>query len=211
MSDKRADEHLQSILRLAFVAEFRDADTSHHLRRISLMTRLLASRLGSSEAQAEIMELASPMHDIGKVGIPDTILLKPGALSPEERQIMQQHTVLGARLLQGGDTPVLRVAEIICQTHHERWNGSGYPDGLAGQAIPLEGRIMGLVDVYDALVTRRVYKPAMPHREAIATLQGERGGHFDPAVVDAFLAIEQPILEVYAEYGDEDEEEGWVV
>ncbi|MCC7491933.1 MAG: HD domain-containing protein [Fimbriimonadaceae bacterium] len=202
------DQQLEIILRLAFVAEFRDDDTSRHLRRLSLLAELLGSRLGLAPAELAALVQATPLHDIGKVGIPDEILLKPGALTAEERETMQQHTILGARMLSGSGSPVLQTGEQICLTHHERWDGLGYPAGLSGEAIPLCGRIVALIDVWDALVTRRVYKPAVPAAAARTTLANEAGRHFDPAVVAAFLDLEAAIAAVYAEWGEDDE--GWL-
>ncbi len=211
MSERPVDEHLETILRLAFVAEFRDSDTNGHLLRVSELSRLLAEQLGWPAEQAARLAKAAPMHDIGKVAIPDQILLKPGALTHEEREVMQQHTSLGARLLLGSDSPVLTMGEEICRTHHEHWDGHGYPEGLAGDAIPMCGRIVALVDVYDALVTRRVYKPAMSPDEAVETLREAAGAHFDPLVVQAFFDLQDAVARVYEELGDSEDDEQWVV
>lgn len=209
MPELPTDEHLETILSLAFVAEFRDADTSGHLRRISRLARAVAARLGLPDPEVERIALAAPLHDIGKVAIPDEILLKPGALTAEERIVMQNHTVVGARLLADATTPVLQLGCQVCASHHERWDGRGYPDGLAGEAIPLVGRIVAVVDVYDALVTRRVYKPAQAPEEARATMASESGSHFDPACLQAFFAAEDEVAAIYAELGDDEEQ--WVI
>lgn len=208
MSKSERDPHLESILRLAFVAEFRDPDTQHHLRRIGLLAELLALELGWSADEAIALRRAAPMHDIGTVAIPDAILLKPGRLTAEEREVMQQHTILGSRMLLESETPELQLGEVICRTHHERWDGSGYPHGLAGEDIPLEGRIVGVVDVYDALVNRRVYKPALSHDEAQSILKSESGRHFDPAVVTALFNRLDDFLRIYATLRED--EDRWV-
>lgn len=208
MSQPERDPHLETILRLAFVAEFRDPDSSYHLRRIGQLAALLAAQLGWPEPEVGALRRAAPMHDIGVVAIPDAILLKPGRLTAEERETMQQHTLFGARLLADGDTPELTLGEVVCRTHHERWDGTGYPEGLSGEAIPQAGRIVALVDVYDALVNKRVYKAALTHEEAQAILRTEQGRHFDPAVVEAFFTRLDDVLAIYSEY--EEASETWV-
>ncbi|NWG75267.1 MAG: HD domain-containing protein [Rubrivivax sp.] len=209
ISEPAVDQELETILKMAFVAEFRDPDSANHLLRVSRVSRLLGEELGLDSQTVRLLELAAPMHDIGKVSIPDNILLKPAALTADERVTMQPHTVVGARLLADADSPVLRLGEQIARTHHERWDGTGYPNGLSGEQIPLAGRIVGLADVYDALVTRRVYKAAVSPERAAQILYEDRGKHFDPDVVDAFFAIEDEIRRVYDEL---DEDEGqWLI
>jgi putative two-component system response regulator len=149
---------------------------------------------------------AASMHDIGKVSIPDHILLKPGKLSPDEWKIMQQHTTVGAQMLSGSDSPYLKMGQVIAETHHERWDGSGYPAGLMGSAIPIEGRIVNIVDQYDALRTRRPYKKPFTHDDAMTILRDgddrTRPSHFDPEIRDAFLRCEARMEEIYREIAD---------
>jgi putative two-component system response regulator len=185
------------IFALAKLAESRDTDTGEHLERISAYCRLLAEQLRASDpsltdAWIVNLQLASSLHDIGKVGMPDRVLLKPGKLTPEERAVIEQHPMIGARALDailarnGGDE-LLRMARNIAASHHERWDGRGYPGGLRGDDIPLEARIVSVADVYDALTSARVYKPALGHDQAVAILVEGRGSQFDPRVIDALL------------------------
>lgn len=209
MTEERVDQELEAVLKLSFVAEFRDPDSAEHLSRISRVSRLLAETMGLPDDQVRCLELAASMHDIGKCSIPDEILLKPAALTPDERVTMQAHTVVGARLLADASSPVLRMAEVIARCHHERWDGTGYPNGLAGTKIPLVARIVGLADVYDALVTRRVYKAAVAPERAAEILRQDSGRHFDPDVVEAFFAVEDEISGIYEQH---DEDEGdWLI
>jgi len=172
---------------LARTAEYRDDETGQHTQRVGRMARDIALSLGLSRHEAELIEQATPLHDIGKIGIADDVLLKPGRFTPEEFEQMKRHTLIGARILGTSLFPVLRVAGEIALTHHEKWNGSGYPRGLSGEEIPLPGRIVALADFYDALTHERPYKKAWSHEEAIEEIRAQRGIHFDPAVVDAFL------------------------
>jgi HD-GYP domain-containing protein (c-di-GMP phosphodiesterase class II) len=180
---------LEVLHRLGHAAESRDGETGEHIRRIGALAERLGLALGLPPADAELLGHASALHDVGKVGIPDRILLKPGRLDPEEWAVMQTHTTLGADILAGSDAPLVRLAEEIARTHHERWDGTGYPVGLAGEAIPLAGRIVAVVDVFDALRSARPYKPAWTFADSLAELERGRASHFDPAVLDAFLAI----------------------
>jgi CHASE2 domain-containing sensor protein len=180
---------LEVIQRLAAATESRDQETGMHLERISRMCERMGLAMGMTPTEAETLRNASLLHDVGKIGVPDAILLQPGALSPEDRELMRRHTTVGAELLSGSDSPVMRMAEEIARTHHERWDGKGYPAGLAGEAIPLSGRICAVCDVFDALLSDRPYKEPWPVPEALDQLRSERGKHFDPAVVDTFLAI----------------------
>ncbi|MBI5831014.1 MAG: HD domain-containing protein [Armatimonadetes bacterium] len=211
MSTAPRDQQLETIIRLSFVAEFRDSDTGNHLQRVSLLAKLLAEELGLAAAEATLIAMATPMHDIGKVAIPDDILLKPGRLTPDERRVMQDHTVIGMRLLAGSEAELLKTACRITRGHHEHWDGRGYPDGIGGEDIPIEARIVALVDVYDALVTKRIYKPAASHEEAAEILRSASGSQFDPAVVDAFFRVEDRVLAIMSEYGEDDEDDGWTV
>jgi response regulator RpfG family c-di-GMP phosphodiesterase len=185
------------VLRLATAAEFRDQETGAHVRRIGrLSTRLAAATDANRQLQSD-MALAAAMHDIGKIGIPDEILLKPGPLTPEERSVMQTHTTIGARILEGSEAPVLELAQEIALAHHERWDGTGYPNKLTAEDIPLSARIVAVVDCYDALVTSRVYRAALSRNEALMWLVSHRGTHFDRDVLDAFLEIESEMREYY--------------
>jgi CHASE2 domain-containing sensor protein len=181
--------HLELIERLAYAVESRDAETGEHTHRIAVLCRRLARHIGLPEHEADRLMHASIAHDIGKIGIPDSILLKQGPLEPAEREQMQAHTVIGGRLLAGSDNPLVQTAHEIALTHHERWDGTGYPAGLAGEDIPLSGRICAVVDVYDALLSRRRYKAAWGLDDVLAELRRGRGTHFDPRLVDAFLEL----------------------
>jgi putative two-component system response regulator len=175
--------------RLSRAAEHRDNDTGAHLRRMSHLCGLLARAIGASEREAEELEQASLLHDLGKIGLPDGILHKPGPLTDAERAVMQRHTLIGAELLAGSSSPLLRTAEVVARTHHERWDGTGYPAGLRGEDIPQPGRIAAICDVYDALISERPYKPAWTVEAALAHIGAQRGRHFDPALADAFVAL----------------------
>lgn len=181
------DSQVEIVERLAKAAEIRDDDTGRHTQRVARQSALLAEALGMGERFIELIRRAAPVHDVGKIGIPDRILLKAGKLTAVEMEIARSHTVIGARLLSGGHSDLVKMAERIALSHHERWNGSGYPQGLRGEEIPLEARIVGLADVLDALTHRRPYRPASPMHEALAEVVRERGMHFDPALVDALL------------------------
>jgi putative two-component system response regulator len=175
------------IHRLSRAAEFRDEDTGTHLLRMAAYARLIAQRLGLPAEECELIYEAAPMHDIGKVGIPDAVLLKPGALTPEELAIMRRHPQIGAEILADSDVPLLQIGAVIAISHHERYDGKGYPNGLAGEQIPLHGRIVAVADVFDALTTTRPYKPRWELQRTLAHMQAERGKHFDPQCVDALL------------------------
>lgn len=181
--------HLEMLQRLALAAEFRDDDTGQHTRRVGELSAALARTLGLPEAQVELIRRAAPLHDVGKVGIPDSILLKRGPLDRGELEVMRTHTVLGARLLSRGRSPLVRAAETIALHHHERWDGAGYPAGLAGERIPLPARIVCVVDVYDALSHDRPYRPAWPRSEVVREIAGEGGVRFDPSLSEAFLDL----------------------
>ncbi len=178
----------EAVLRLSRAAEFRDPETGAHLLRMANYTRLIAERLGLPGPAVELLFEAAPMHDIGKVGIPDAILLKPGRLNDEEFAVMKRHAEIGNRILAGSTSDLLQTAAEIAWTHHEKWDGNGYPRGLAGEVIPLAGRIVAVADVFDALTSERPYKRAWPLEQARRFLLDNSGRHFDPACVDAFLA-----------------------
>jgi putative nucleotidyltransferase with HDIG domain len=179
---------LEVLERLATAAEFRDDDTGQHTRRVGEMAARLALAVGQSEADAALLRRAAPLHDVGKIAVPDAILLKPGRLTQEELAVMRTHAARGAEILAGGRSPLVTCAARIARSHHERWDGTGYPDGLAGQAIPIEARIVAVADFVDALSHDRVYRPAWPAAEVLAEVRRGRGTHFDPAIVDAYLA-----------------------
>jgi putative two-component system response regulator len=183
------DARLEMLTRLGRAAEYRDDDTGQHTERVACMARRLAQALGLPPEETERIYHAAQLHDVGKIGISDTILLRPGKLSPEEFKAIQAHTTIGASILDGSQSELLQLASVIALTHHERWNGTGYPHGLAGEEIPLPGRIVAVADVFDALTHVRPYKPAWPADQAIAEIVRQRGQHFDPAVVDAFVTI----------------------
>jgi len=175
-------------LRLISASDERDNETGAHVRRIGLFAAELATLLGWSPGEVDTIRTAAPMHDLGKVGVPDAILQKPGPLTPEEWVIMRTHSTTGARILKGSKVHFIQMAARIAAYHHEKWNGTGYPSGLKGEDIPLEARITGLVDVYDALSHKRHYKEAWPEEKVIEILKEGRGTHFDPQILDLFLA-----------------------
>jgi putative two-component system response regulator len=205
-----------AIFALAKLAESRDPETGHHLERVRNYCRVLAQQVATmpkyqAECDAEFIRLiyqTSPLHDIGKVGIPDCVLLKPGQFNAAEFEIMQQHTRMGASTLTAAlerypEARFLKIARDIALTHHERYDGSGYPQGLRGDAIPLCGRIVALADVYDALTSKRCYKPAFEHAVARSILLKDSGTHFDPDIVDAFLAVEDKFIAIRQQYAEQ--------
>jgi putative two-component system response regulator len=209
-----------TILAMASLAETRDNETGNHILRTQHYIRALARRLSThprfrdflSSGMIELVFKSAPLHDIGKVGIPDSILLKPGRLTPEEFEVMKTHTTLGRDAIEqaerrlGKTVPFLSCAKEIAYSHQEKWDGSGYPQGLAGEAIPVPARLMALADVYDALISRRVYKSPMPHEQAMEIIAAGRGRHFDPDMVDAFIAIQDECRAIAVRYGNTDEE-----
>ncbi len=205
------ETRLQIVQRLGRAAEYRDNETGLHILRMSHTTALLARSFGWDRQRCELILHASPMHDIGKIGIPDHILLKPGKLDPAEWEIMKTHTIIGANILEGDDSDLLTLAREIALTHHEKWNGSGYPSGLKGETIPLSGRLVALADVFDALTSVRPYKKAWPVEEALDYIRENRGTHFDPDVVDVFLQVVPEILEIHARYAEPVESEAATV
>jgi putative two-component system response regulator len=182
------EAQIEIIQRLAIAAEFRDDNTGQHTHRVGQMSALLAKQLGLPDSQVALIRRAAEMHDVGKIGVPDAILMKMGKLTSEEFDVVKTHTVIGARILSGGKFPLLRLAEEIAFSHHERWNGEGYAS-IRGADIPLAGRIVAVADVFDALTQQRPYKPAWPVAEAIAEIDVQRARQFDPDVVDAFLRV----------------------
>jgi PAS domain S-box-containing protein len=184
----------EMLRRLALAAEYRDDETFEHTERIRHTSALLAAELGLPDAEIELIRDAAPLHDIGKLGVSDTILLKPGKLTPEELECMRRHAATGAAILSGSSSDVLKAAEEVARCHHEWWNGTGYPTGLRGEDIPLRARIVALADVFDALTHRRPYKHAWPVDEAVAEIRRLRGLQFDPRVVDAFEQLDPYVL-----------------
>jgi putative two-component system response regulator len=185
---------LEILERLALAAEYRDDETQEHAWRIGRTCFLLGVGLGLPQDEVELIRRAAPLHDIGKIGIPDTILLKPGKLDDEEFEQIKTHATIGAEILSGSASSLLRMAENIALTHHERWDGNGYPNGLAGEEIPLPGRIVAVADVFDALTHERPYKQAWEIKEAAAEIFHQGGRHFDPSVVDAFVRLDHATL-----------------
>lgn len=185
---------LELLERLAIAAGFRDDETEEHTHRVGLTSSLLAEQLGLPAATVRLVGLAAPLHDIGKIGVPDDILLKPGKLTAEEFAVMQTHVTIGASILSQSPSPLLRLGEEIALTHHERWDGTGYPSGAKGEEIPVTGRIVAIADVYDALTHDRPYKDAWPVDEAVEEIRRQSGRQFDPRVVEAFEALDHEAL-----------------
>ncbi len=194
----------ETLIRLAVIAEFRDSDTSRHLHRMAAFSRKLAEAMGRPLAYLEQIHDASPLHDIGKIGIPDAILRKPGPLDAREWEVMKTHTLIGARILQGTRSPVLKLAQEVAIAHHERWDGSGYPQGLAGDEIPLAGRIVAVADVLDALTSQRCYKPAFAFGESLALMRKQARRHFDPALIEVVGDCLGEFEEIYLANRDPD-------
>ncbi|MGR9117621.1 MAG: response regulator [Gammaproteobacteria bacterium] len=190
------ETRLQIIQRLGRAAEYKDNETGLHVIRMSHYSRILGLAAGMSEASAEMLMNAAPMHDIGKIGIPDSILKKPGKLDPDEFKTMETHCEIGAAIIGNDDSELLRMAKIIALTHHEKWNGQGYPKKLQAEDIPRVGRIVAIADVFDALSSRRPYKEAWPVKDALAWIQSSAGEHFDPHLVSLFTEVLPEILKV---------------
>jgi putative two-component system response regulator len=188
------DSRLEILQRLALAAEYRDDDTHQHTERVGRTAALLAARIGLPEATVAAIRTAAPLHDVGKIGIPDSILLKPGRLTAEEFELIKQHAAIGARILAGSGFDVLQTAEEIALTHHERWDGHGYPAGLAGEQIPVSGRLTALADVFDGLTHDRPYKTAWGAERAAREIERLSGTHFDPAIVEAFRSLDHVAL-----------------
>ncbi|MFH1639956.1 MAG: HD domain-containing phosphohydrolase [Chloroflexota bacterium] len=187
---------LDTIHRLVRAVEYKDKDTGAHIKRISQYSVAIARKMGLSDREVENILYAAPMHDVGKIGIPDRILLKPDELEQDEWGIMKGHTIIGAEILRGSDAEFVRLAEIIALTHHEKWDGSGYPRGLRDSEIPLVGRIVAIADVFDAMTSKRPYAKSYSVEEALHIIRESSGTHFDPDVVDAFFAVEHEILAI---------------
>lgn len=194
--------HLDTVHRLAVAAEYRDDHTAAHIQRVGHYCALLARGLGLPARDVECILHASPMHDVGKIGVPDAILLKPGALTPEEREIVNHHTIMGARILGGSVSELLQVGEVIALSHHERWDGAGYPNGLAGDTIPLYGRICAVADVFDALTSKRPYKEPFTNEKTYEILREGRGTHFDPQILDLFFVHLPEVCAIQKRFSD---------
>ncbi|MGY8624976.1 response regulator [Chromobacterium violaceum] len=194
--------HRDAIYMLGQAGHFNDTDTGVHIWRMAAYSAMLASTSGWDAATCHLLELAAPMHDTGKLGIPDAILRKPGALTPDEWEVMKTHTRIGHDILIRSEAPVFKLAAEIALRHHEKWDGSGYPDGLAGEAIPESARIVSLADVFDALTMRRPYKDAWPMEKALATLRQGSGVHFEPRLVEVFDAALPKLLQIKEIWGD---------
>ncbi|MDH5654746.1 MAG: response regulator [Spirochaetia bacterium] len=202
--DKLHDSRLQIVRRLGRAAEYRDNETGLHIIRMSKISALLGASAGLNEYECDLLLNASPMHDIGKIGIPDNVLLKPGKLTKEEFEVIQSHPQIGANILAEDESDLLKMAHDIALTHHEKWDGSGYPAGLKGEEIPLSGRIAALADVYDALTSRRPYKEPWPVEKAVEYIKENSGKHFDPSLVEKFLELLPEILKISSEFREPD-------
>lgn len=191
--------HHDTIYRLATAAEYKDEETGEHIHRMSRYTGVLAEHMALPASEAHNLTVASVLHDVGKIGIPDRILLKPGSFTPEEWVIMKEHTTIGSRILGGSGSDLLSMGEVIALSHHEKWNGSGYPKGLRENEIPLPGRICAVSDAFDAITTRRPYKDAIAPEEAFAMIEADRGTHFDPELVDVLKGCKSEFVAIYSE------------
>lgn len=194
--------HLDTIRRLVIAAEYKDRDTAAHIERIGRLSALLARGLNLSPGRVELIRYAAPMHDVGKIGVPDSVLLKPGKLDEDEWELMKQHTTIGGRILHGSPSELLRLGEMIALSHHERWDGSGYPKGTARDDIPLEGRICAVADVFDALTSDRHYRDALPNDTVYAMMEAQSERHFDPDVLEAFFRERSDVEAIQQEYAE---------
>ena len=191
---------LETIFRLSQAAEYKDEETGAHILRMSRYTKLLAEQIGFNKSKIEELLYAAPLHDVGKIGIPDSILLKPGKLNKREWEIMKTHTTIGAKILRGSRSGYIKLAEVIAKTHHERWDGNGYPIGLKGEKIPIVGRISAIADVFDALISKRPYKEPFSVETAFEIIRRGRGSQFDPEITDLFLKLRDKIVDIKETY-----------
>lgn len=197
---KTHQAHMDTIHRLTLAGEYKDRDTADHVERIGRFSQVVARWMRLPQETVETIRHAAPMHDVGKLGIPDRILLKPGPLDDEEWAVMRSHTTIGAQILADSNSEVIQMGERIALGHHERWDGKGYPNGVAGEEIPLEARICSVVDVFDAMTVDRPYRKAVPNDEVVAMMVKDSGSHFDPDVLEVFLDAREEIESVQAEY-----------
>ena len=195
--------HRESILHLCNAAEYKDEETAAHILRMSNYAAMIARELKLDKSEVDLIRVSSPMHDVGKIGIPDSILLKPGPLDDNEWKAMKMHPLIGSKILGGSNSEYVKMGAVIAKSHHEKWDGSGYPLGLSGEDIPLPGRISAVADVFDALTSKRPYKDAFPIEVALSIMQEGRGVHFDPKVLDVFLANMDEVLEIKKTYSDD--------
>ena len=202
-TDELKQTRLEIVQRLGLAAEYKDNETGLHVIRMSHYSRILGRAAGMSEGEADDLLHAAPMHDVGKIGIPDSILRKPGPLDPDEWKVMQSHSTIGGDIIGRHAQGMLAMAHAVAMTHHEKWDGSGYPNGLAGEQIPLVGRIVAIADVFDALTSARPYKPEWPVEKAVEYLEQQRGKHFDAQLIDLFLAQMPALLEVKQRWAEQ--------
>ncbi len=193
---------LEIIQRLGVASEYKDEETGLHIVRMSSYSQMIAKAAGMQEDEAELLLHAAPMHDVGKISIPDKIILKPGKLDAQEWEVMKTHTTVGAEILGNDPAELLSTARVIALTHHEKWNGAGYPNGLSGEEIPKYGRITAIADVFDALTSKRPYKDAWPVEKAVEEIKNSAGTHFDPVYVDAFMECLDGVAEIWNSYSD---------
>ncbi len=201
-ADKIKKASLDTIYRLSRAAEYKDEETGNHIMRVSRYSAAIARQLGMGNGEVENILYATPMHDVGKIGIPDHILLKPGKLNSDEFSVIKTHTTIGKGILEGSDSTLMQTAEIVAFTHHEKWDGTGYPQGLKGKKIPRASRIMSVADVFDALTSKRPYKVAFPVDRSLDIMKQNRATHFDPEILDAFFSIKEQILRIKEEFRD---------
>jgi len=200
MADEIKQSRIETVKKFVKASEYHDTDTGGHIERMSRYSVLLYRELGFDEASCEVMRLAAMLHDVGKISTPDAVLKKPGRLTPDEFEIMKLHTVKGYEVLRDADSPFLQMGATIAYTHHEKWDGSGYPRGLKGTDIPAEGRVVALADVFDALCSRRVYKDAWPIDKVFDEIRNCSGSHFDPQIVEIFFDNLDEVLEIKTQF-----------
>lgn len=193
-----------TVFRLSAAVEYRDMETAAHIQRVSRYSAAIARGLGLGDEHVELARFASPMHDVGKIGVPDSILLKPDRLTEAEWSVMRRHTIMGAHILGGSQSAIVRTGEVVALTHHEHYDGTGYPLGLSGEDIPLFGRIVGLADAFDAITSRRCYKTAQPFARGLEIVRAAAGSHFDPKCVQSLLDTVEEIAKIYTQFADPD-------
>ena len=206
LTEQLREANYDTIFRLSVAAEYKDKETSNHIKRVSFYARLIADRLRYCSEDCKLIFWAAPMHDIGKLGIPDAILQKPGPLSPEERKKIEKHCVIGAKVLKDSKVPVILKSKVVALTHHEKYDGTGYPLKLKGNEIPVEGRLVAIADVFDALTSKRVYKAQLPEDQALKIMKEGRGTHFDPEMLDCFFDSIDDVSEIRSRYEDKAED-----